>query len=258
LRGERARPPPALLEAVRKEVPMLATTAVRSRHRAGVRAAAAESAKPLWRRPIAVPIFGANYDRADSLARASKALGRGRRKQAIAEYRRVLEQEPGNPVILAKLAPLLAETKQLAEAGATWSAAGKQYENQGFPEKALASIRRRRNTPRRSRCGDDVGLKASARGADCWRCPRSGALRRRKGGAAIAPAVRTSPGISRRRSTSRVSSRSRAAAPRRIACTRVCASTSAAYTCAACAGRCSGADRRQLRSGAGSATLRGR
>lgn len=78
------------------------------------------------------------YDRADSLARASKALGRGRRKQAIAEYRRVLEQEPGNPVILGKLAPLLAETRQLAEAGATWSAAGKQYENQGFSEKALA------------------------------------------------------------------------------------------------------------------------
>jgi len=86
-----------------------------------------------------VALFGRRtYDRADSLARASKALGRGRRKQAIAEYRRVLEQEPGNPVILAKLAALLAETRQLAEAGEKWNAAGKGYENQGFPEKALA------------------------------------------------------------------------------------------------------------------------
>jgi len=86
-----------------------------------------------------VPLFGRRtYDRADSLARASKALGRGRRKRAIAEYRRVLEQEPGNPVILAKLAALLAETKQVAEAGEKFNAAGKRYENQGFPEKALA------------------------------------------------------------------------------------------------------------------------
>jgi tetratricopeptide (TPR) repeat protein len=85
-----------------------------------------------------VPIFGRRtYDRADSMARASKALGRGKRKQAIAEYRRVLQQEPGNPVILAKLAPLLAETRQLTEAGEKFRAAGKQYENQGFPEKAL-------------------------------------------------------------------------------------------------------------------------
>ncbi|MEX2207971.1 MAG: tetratricopeptide repeat protein [Myxococcota bacterium] len=83
-------------------------------------------------------LFGRRtYDRADSLARASKAIGRGKRKQAIAEYRRVLEQEPGNPVILAKLAPLLAETRQLKEAGEKFRAAGKQYENQGFPEKAL-------------------------------------------------------------------------------------------------------------------------
>ena len=86
-----------------------------------------------------MPIFGKRtYDRADSLARATKALGRGKRRQAIAEYRRVLEQEPRNPVILAKLATLLAETRRLDEAGEKWAAAGKQFENQGFPEKALA------------------------------------------------------------------------------------------------------------------------
>jgi tetratricopeptide (TPR) repeat protein len=86
-----------------------------------------------------VPIFGRRkYDRADSLARASKAHGRGRRKQAIAEYRRVLEQEPGNPIILSKLAVLLAETRRLPEAREKFMAAGERYEKQGFPEKALA------------------------------------------------------------------------------------------------------------------------
>lgn len=84
-------------------------------------------------------LFGKRaYDRADSLARASKAIGRGKRKQAIAELRRVLAQEPANPILLAKLAGLLAETKQLEEAGQKFRAAGKQYESQGFPEKALA------------------------------------------------------------------------------------------------------------------------
>ena len=86
-----------------------------------------------------MPLFGKRaYDRADSLARASKAKGKGRPKQAIASYRRVLEQEPGNPVILAKLAALLAETRQLAEAREKFVAAGDRYEKQGFPEKALA------------------------------------------------------------------------------------------------------------------------
>jgi tetratricopeptide (TPR) repeat protein len=86
-----------------------------------------------------VPLFGKRpYDRADSLSRASKALGRGRRKAAIAEYRRVLVQEPNNAVILAKLAALLAETRQLPEAREKFNAAGERYEKQGFPEKALA------------------------------------------------------------------------------------------------------------------------
>jgi len=86
-----------------------------------------------------VPLFGKRaYDRADSLTRASKALGRGRRKAAIAEYRRVLAQEPNNPVILAKLAALLAETRQIPEAREKFNAAGERYEKQGFPEKALA------------------------------------------------------------------------------------------------------------------------
>jgi tetratricopeptide (TPR) repeat protein len=86
-----------------------------------------------------MPLFGKRaYDRADSLARASKAQGKGRPKQAIASYRRVLEQEPGNPVILAKLAALLAETRQLAEAREKFVAAGDRYDKQGFPEKALA------------------------------------------------------------------------------------------------------------------------
>ncbi len=50
----------------------------------------------------------------------------------------MLEQEPGNPILLAKLAVLLAETNQLSEARERFAAAAERYEKQGFPEKALA------------------------------------------------------------------------------------------------------------------------
>jgi tetratricopeptide (TPR) repeat protein len=83
-------------------------------------------------------LFGKpTYNRADMLARAAKAQSKGRLKQAITWVRRVLDQEPDNPVILAKLAALLAQTKQPAEAREKFAAAGDRYVKQGFPEKAL-------------------------------------------------------------------------------------------------------------------------
>lgn len=75
------------------------------------------------------------------MSRASKAEGRGKRKKAIAEYRKVLAQEPDNPVILAKLAGLLAQTKQLDEARLKYLAAAGSYEKQAFDDKALAVFR---------------------------------------------------------------------------------------------------------------------
>ncbi|MFI5316071.1 MAG: tetratricopeptide repeat protein [Myxococcota bacterium] len=87
-------------------------------------------------------LFGkATYSRSDSMSRAAKAEGRGRRKKAIAEYRKILSQEPDNPVILVKLAGLLAQTKQRDEARLKYLAAAEHYEKQAFDDKALAVLR---------------------------------------------------------------------------------------------------------------------
>ncbi len=81
------------------------------------------------------------YDRSSSMSRAAKAEGRGKRKKAIAEYRKVLAQEPDNPVIQVKLATLLAQTKQHDEARLKFMAAAETYEKQAFEDKALAVYR---------------------------------------------------------------------------------------------------------------------
>jgi tetratricopeptide (TPR) repeat protein len=75
------------------------------------------------------------------MSRAAKAEGRGKRKKAIAEYRKVLAQESDNPVIQVKLAALLAQTKQPDEARLKFLAAVETYEKQGFDEKAVAVLR---------------------------------------------------------------------------------------------------------------------
>ncbi len=81
----------------------------------------------------------AAYDRGQTLARAAKAEGKRQRKKAIVEYRKVLEQEPDNPVVLAKLGALLARTRQPEEARKRFLAAAEVYEKQSFDEKALGT-----------------------------------------------------------------------------------------------------------------------
>jgi tetratricopeptide (TPR) repeat protein len=86
--------------------------------------------------------FGkAKYDRSTSMSRAAKAEARGKRKKAIAEYRKVLAQEPDNAVILVKLAGLLAKTKQPEEARLRFLAAAEGYEKEAFDDKAVAVYR---------------------------------------------------------------------------------------------------------------------
>ncbi|HXX48716.1 MAG TPA: tetratricopeptide repeat protein [Myxococcota bacterium] len=87
-------------------------------------------------------LFGKSaYDRSQIIARASKAEGRGKRKKAIAEYRKVLEHERDNPAILVKLAALLAQTKQPDEARAKFQLAAETYAKQEFDDKSLAVYR---------------------------------------------------------------------------------------------------------------------
>ena len=89
-----------------------------------------------------MPLFGKpTYNRADSIAKAAKLEGRGKRKKAIAEYRKVLAQESDNVAILMKLATLLAQTKQFDEARLKFGAVAEHYAKEEFDDKALAVLR---------------------------------------------------------------------------------------------------------------------
>ncbi len=78
------------------------------------------------------------YNRSSALESAAKAQGKGNKKKALAEYKKVLEHEPENPNILAKVAALLAQTKQDKEAWDTFVKAAEIYKKQGFDDKALS------------------------------------------------------------------------------------------------------------------------
>ncbi len=82
-----------------------------------------------------------HYSRTDALDRASKAQGRGKRRKAIEEYRKVLEHEPENSSVLAKVAVLLAQTRQFPDAWKTFVAAAESFRKQGFVEKQYATYR---------------------------------------------------------------------------------------------------------------------
>lgn len=79
-----------------------------------------------------------HYDRTGSMDAASKAQGKGNRKKAIGEYRKVLAHEPENFAVHGKIAILLAESKQLGEAWDSFVAAAEGFKKKGFDEKALA------------------------------------------------------------------------------------------------------------------------
>ena len=89
-----------------------------------------------------MPLFGKSvYNRSESISRAAKLEGRGKRKKAIAEYRKVLAQESDNVGILVKLATLLAQTKQYDEARNKFGAAAEIYEKEAFDDKAVSVLR---------------------------------------------------------------------------------------------------------------------
>ncbi|HET9553604.1 MAG TPA: tetratricopeptide repeat protein [Anaeromyxobacteraceae bacterium] len=81
------------------------------------------------------------FSRTETLAAADKARARGRRKQAIALYRAVLDKEPGDLAVHAKLAPLLARTGQRADALASFRVAADGQAKAGFPDRAISLVR---------------------------------------------------------------------------------------------------------------------
>ncbi|HVO29990.1 MAG TPA: hypothetical protein VMV18_04615 [bacterium] len=82
-----------------------------------------------------------HYSRSDAMERAAKAAGRGRKKKAIEEYRKVLANEPENAAVLTKVAVLLAETRRYPEAWKGFLAAAESWKKQGFVDRQYAVYR---------------------------------------------------------------------------------------------------------------------
>jgi tetratricopeptide (TPR) repeat protein len=81
------------------------------------------------------------YDRNRLLDRAGRAAARRRRKRAIALYREVLAVDPNDSVVHRKIAPLLARTRQTADAWDSYRRAAGQLARQGFVEQAIGVYR---------------------------------------------------------------------------------------------------------------------
>jgi thioredoxin-like negative regulator of GroEL len=80
------------------------------------------------------------YDRRKLLDAADKARIGGRKKKAISEYRKVLAVEPKDAQVHAKIAPLLAMTKQPGEALKSFELAARSFTEQGMQDKAIAVL----------------------------------------------------------------------------------------------------------------------
>lgn len=78
------------------------------------------------------------YSRRDSLEAATTAQRKGKSKKAIAEYQKIIEHDGEDPMVLHKLAMVLAEAKRTDESKSRFLAAAGAYEAKGFIDKALA------------------------------------------------------------------------------------------------------------------------
>ena len=81
------------------------------------------------------------YDRARLLSQAARARARGRRRKAIALYRRVLEVEPHNDVLHKRVAQMLAQARRIDEALGHYRKAADGLINRGFEDHAIAVYR---------------------------------------------------------------------------------------------------------------------
>src|SRR5205823_5919931 len=73
-----------------------------------------------------------------ALATAEKARARGRIRKAVKWYRKVLEREPGDATVQAKIAPLLARLGRADESRAAFEMAADGFLAKGFVPKAIA------------------------------------------------------------------------------------------------------------------------
>lgn len=87
-------------------------------------------------------MFGSKAPRSRSelITEADQARAKGRLNKAIAGYRKALELEPKDAVVLGKLAPLLVRAKQADAALESFRAAAQAHLDKGFADKALAVL----------------------------------------------------------------------------------------------------------------------
>lgn len=76
--------------------------------------------------------------RAEIIAAADRARGRGRVKKAVAGYRKALESDPSDPSINVRLGPLLAKLGDDAGGAQCFRAAAKRHLDLGFLDRAAA------------------------------------------------------------------------------------------------------------------------
>ena len=91
-----------------------------------------------------MPIFTKHktkYDRAQLLAAASQAAGKGKHTKALALYKQVIRAEPANPEIHRKVAPLLARAKENDAAWRSFRLVAQAMEKEGFQDKAIGIYR---------------------------------------------------------------------------------------------------------------------
>jgi tetratricopeptide (TPR) repeat protein len=80
------------------------------------------------------------FSRSDALADADLARARGRRRRAIAGYRLVLEKDPDDLTVHARIAPLLAAAGDREAALRSFRAATDGQSKAGFHERALSLL----------------------------------------------------------------------------------------------------------------------
>lgn len=81
------------------------------------------------------------YDRSKILERAAAARAKGRYKKAIELYGQVLENEPDNPELHRKLAPLYVKAKRASDALASYQVAAEALVREAFEDQAIGLLR---------------------------------------------------------------------------------------------------------------------
>lgn len=107
----------------------------------------------------------AAFDRTEVLAAADRARVRGRRRKAVALYRKVLAVVPEDLTVHGKLAPLLAAGGEREAALASYRKAATGHERSGFADRALSVLGQAvDHFPEEERLWDEMSRLHLARG----------------------------------------------------------------------------------------------